>query len=599
MTVRLFTQVRNYIRLFGGFEPTDLHAVESYFQKERMGLTALHIALYCLVLVWHLVFNASEARCNTLAKMILGIVNLALFVHDTGPLTGEYVTGIITMIKHLNIRAVLETVCICPDCGRHYSCNPDGSWPTTCTEQLNPADGVLSRAERRKAKKKKNSKKQKKAGASEKRKGGETEREDVSQKQDFHGRKGLCGASLGLFERSKGGKDIFRPHVISRTQRISSFIARLLTRRDLEKSLDEIPKKSKFRHNARDIWEASFVRSLKWKGEQPFFRLGDSPEDTESDPSEGRLMFALGIDWFNALHSGAAKKAWSIGAIYLVCLNLPPELRFKRENICLLGIIPGPYKPSHTEMNHFLHPIVDELLQLWTTGIWFTRTSLFPMGRRIRAALGPLVCDLDACRSIAGFAYHQNVRFCSCCLLRKSDITNLDPSSWPKRNLDQHRDACQKWHSAQTLREREALRDEFGVQWSALLRLPYWNPIECTVIDVMHNMFLGNILRHFRYVWGLDVELEGGDGSELVVTGAVPTPEQMVQARKSLSEGSLSKLYANQLEALCIECEVVPILNGIRTKARMIEVLEDWVSFFINDAWSVRLTSITARISSS
>ena len=36
----------------------------------------------------------------------------------------------------------------------------------------------------------------------------------------------------------------------------------------------------------------------------------------------------------------------SIGVIYLTVLNLPRYLRYKRENVILVGIIPGPNEPK-------------------------------------------------------------------------------------------------------------------------------------------------------------------------------------------------------------------------------------------------------------
>ena len=42
--------------------------------------------------------------------------------------------------------------------------------------------------------------------------------------------------------------------------------------------------------------------------------------------------------------------------------NLPPEIRFRKEYILCLGVVPGPKKPK--DMDSFLYPLVEELLQL-------------------------------------------------------------------------------------------------------------------------------------------------------------------------------------------------------------------------------------------
>ena len=48
-----------------------------------------------------------------------------------------------------------------------------------------------------------------------------------------------------------------------------------------------------------------------------------------------------------------------IGEIYLLLLNLPRHLRFLRENVVLVGIIPDVSKEPPT--NTFLEPLVEEL----------------------------------------------------------------------------------------------------------------------------------------------------------------------------------------------------------------------------------------------
>ena len=53
-----------------------------------------------------------------------------------------------------------------------------------------------------------------------------------------------------------------------------------------------------------------------------------------------------------------------MGVIYLVFVNLSREIRFRKENVIIIGVIPGPKEPKGN-INFFLKPLVDELLDLW------------------------------------------------------------------------------------------------------------------------------------------------------------------------------------------------------------------------------------------
>src|SRR5258706_993673 len=95
---------------------------------------------------------------------------------------------------------------------------------------------------------------------------------------------------------------------------------------------------------------------------------------------ESRLCFSMFVDWFNP-HSGKHHSLHSIGAIYLVCLNLPAHLHRKREYTLHLMNILGPKEPRMEQVNHVLRPIVNQLLELWRTGIWLSRTQSYHYGR--------------------------------------------------------------------------------------------------------------------------------------------------------------------------------------------------------------------------
>lgn len=55
------------------------------------------------------------------------------------------------------------------------------------------------------------------------------------------------------------------------------------------------------------------------------------------------LGLMLNIDWFQPY----THTMCSVGVIYFSIMNLPRHIRSKRENIILVGIIPGPEEPKH------------------------------------------------------------------------------------------------------------------------------------------------------------------------------------------------------------------------------------------------------------
>jgi len=85
----------------------------------------------------------------------------------------------------------------------------------------------------------------------------------------------------------------------------------------------------------------------------------DCDGNTYSDDPRN-LGGLLNVDWFcpfdNVEHS--------VGVIYLALINLSRDIRFKPDNIIVIGIIPGPREPELV-MNSFLEPLVDDLLTFW------------------------------------------------------------------------------------------------------------------------------------------------------------------------------------------------------------------------------------------
>ncbi len=277
---------------------------------------------------------------------------------------------------------------------------------------------------------------------------------------------------------------------------LDSFIAGLLCRPGIE---DALEKGMKFDVSLTDLWDitdASALREIIGPDEKPFF--------TAAKQDELRLAWCLSVDWFNPLLNKAAGKTLSTGSIVMSCLNLPPSLRYKTENLYLVGTIPGPKEPSLEEVNHFLSPLVDCFYQSWKHGTRFSRTCHYPKGRTSRSVIALTVNDLPAARKVSGNASHSAHIVCSLCDVTKDQLNNIDYSTWKRRTYITHLKAAVEWRDAPTVAAKKRLAKHTGIRWSELLRLPYWDPTSHVVIDGMHNLFLGLVQYHFRHVIGLD-----------------------------------------------------------------------------------------------
>jgi hypothetical protein len=352
------------------------------------------------------------------------------------------------------------------------------------------------------------------------------------------------------------------------------WLARLYSRPGIEAHLDRDVLTDTGQETGihRDIWDAPALRSfLGPDGRSPFMKRPGN---------EGRLIFSLCMDGFNPYQRKEAGKKVSAGAIYMVCLNLPPEIRYDMENMFLVGIIPGPNEPSLHQINHILSIIVDDLLELWHNGVFLHRTSLHPHGRCVRCALGPLICDLPAARQMAGMASYSSRHFCSRCLLKRDDIEDFNPQHWSSRTWQQHVDIATKWRDAQSEEERDDIFEEHGLRWTELLRLPYWDPTRFVLIDSMHGLLLGALKRHVREIWGMDIKFEDGDGRSFDKSKHQPSEEQMQEAHQILRAGScaaLGKLKAPVLRQLCRDTQS---MRFAYKKKRLLQSLIEYVSVF-------------------
>lgn len=385
--------------------------------------------------------------------------------------------------------------------------------------------------------------------------------------QHGDGKPGLATTGEGASGGGASSTNTLKPIKVFGYQRLESWIGRLFSRPGIEAHLDAAWDNVT---PGADIWGSQFIQEFAGPDGKSFsFRPNDA----------AHLVFSLFVDWFNPYGNKQAGKSHSTGAIYMICLNLPMHLRYRLENVYLVGIIPGPREPSLSEINNLLRPVVDALLRLWSTGLFLERTHTRRFGRLVRGALIPVVCDLPALRKVAGFVGHSAKLFCSFCRLSKNDIADLDQSKWPPPyTRAEHMVYAERWRDASDKPMQDKVAERHGIRWSELLRLPYWDPTRFAVVDVMHNLFLGELQHHCRVIW--DMNIKDGKSPQLVPHDIETQMLQYQKAIVALRKGSrtaLAKLRKIYIVTL-VRLNGVVVEGTSRNKADYISALLTWVS---------------------
>ena len=196
----------------------------------------------------------------------------------------------------------------------------------------------------------------------------------------------LCGNALLKKVRLKSGETL-KPFKVYCYQSLQNAVQKLVKRKGFIELCEmwrnrEIPRFEQL----SDIYDGNVWHTLK--DENQFL----------SQPNS--WCVTMNVDWFQPF----THITDSVGAIYLVIQNLPRSYRYLRENIILVGIIPGPKEPK-LNINSYLTPLVLELQEFYN-GIKFSHPVL-PKSITIRIALTCVACDLPALRKVVGFVGHN------------------------------------------------------------------------------------------------------------------------------------------------------------------------------------------------
>jgi hypothetical protein len=220
------------------------------------------------------------------------------------------------------------------------------------------------------------------------------------------------------------------------------------------------------------------------------------------EKADTHLGLIINMDWFQP-YDGTI---YSTGVLYAAICNLPRDIRFKRENLLILGLLPGPNEVSLHKINHYLAPIVDELELLWG-GVTLNKTYESQEGKNIRTALILVSCDIPAARKICGHV--SALVACHRCE-KKANYENKkhnfagmdDMREWFKfRDAAEHQQNALGWRRCNSDATRKRFVKQTGIRWSELLRLTYFDPIRFITIDPMHCLFLGIAKWIVKKIW--------------------------------------------------------------------------------------------------
>ncbi|KAB5588099.1 Transposase family tnp2 protein [Ceratobasidium theobromae] len=216
------------------------------------------------------------------------------------------------------------------------------------------------------------------------------------------------------------------------------------------------------------------------------------------------IEFILMLDWFKP--NAMQRETQSACVISLCIANLPPELRGRPKNKILVGVIPGPHESNVDTIHNFLEPLVDQLLQLWRTGVSLDGEDFVRYGALVLSA-----CDAPAARKVGGTPGHSAMFPCTACWCPKTEMHLFDQD---KLEGHDHRLRAEQVKAAKAYRllktenqcknfvhNRYAEAKPSGYRYSALLRLPYWDNAMMTVVDLMHCLFLGLVDWQFQKIW--------------------------------------------------------------------------------------------------
>ncbi|QRV74636.1 Transposase family Tnp2 protein [Ceratobasidium sp. AG-Ba] len=380
---------------------------------------------------------------------------------------------------------------------------------------------------------------------------------------------GECKAPLSK-THTRGARVWHKPISRYSHMRFETWITELLQRPGIEDMMESTRPNPRPGTATTDVWDAPYMHNFL-KSADPTF-MSPSGDDLS-------LVMMLHFDFFNPFTNKTSGKVRSIGCFFMVCLNLPADVRYNASNAYLVSMVPGPREVKAEHLHAFIKPIVDDMLELYSPGILISRTHKYPRGRRVRAAIGIESMDIPAARGTGGFASHGHTCLCHLCNAKRTTIDRSNLSTFQLRNIDAHRQIVDMWLGASSLTERQKVFDTYGVRYVDWLRFPWWNPFESIVVGPMHwskNVLDKHLRKNMNWTWDLPAGIPDNRPNRI---DPITTLEYNwgTCAFLSLNEEEFkkSKLTASLVRYLCRQRG---IFEAGLSRERLIDDLNSWVN---------------------
>lgn len=142
--------------------------------------------------------------------------------------------------------------------------------------------------------------------------------------------------------------------------------------------------------------------------------------------------------------------------------------------------------------------MIEELNEMFFDG--FSVLTPHNINIKMQLAISCVMCDIPATRKLCGFSAITPI-------LAVTNVTRtlvlmiVILVYWIEaRTVLEHREQCRKINLEITKKKMSDAECKFGVRFSALLKLSYFDPIRYIVINFMHNLLLGTG-KHMFCVW--------------------------------------------------------------------------------------------------